>query len=172
MPGANDNASGTAVLLTVAEHLAGASLPFTIRFIAFGSEELGLVGSRHYVDSLSAGQREQIIAMLNFDSLGSGDSIRVLGSARLTEMVVESGIELGVGVRKSEGTRGGGSDHASFERVGVPIVMFTSPNVSGMHTADDILRYIDGNLLGDAVRLAVSLIESPDLTELAGEPMK
>ena len=51
--GANDNSSGTALLLTLAEELAQKSLPFSIQFIAFGSEELGLLGSRHYVDSLS-----------------------------------------------------------------------------------------------------------------------
>ena len=172
VPGANDNASGTAVLLTVAEHLASTSLPFTVRFIAFGSEEVGLVGSRQYVDSLSGVQREQIIAMLNFDSLGSGDRIHVLGSAGLTGRVLEAGIELGIGVAKSEGVQGGSSDHASFEPAGVPVIMFTSPNVSGIHTADDILRYIDSGLLGDAVRLALSLIESPDLAELAEEPIK
>ena len=62
VPGANDNASGTAVLLTLAEQLQNQPLPFTVRFIAFGSEELGLRGSRHYLDSLSDQQRGNITA--------------------------------------------------------------------------------------------------------------
>ena len=77
--GANDNGSGTAVILAIAEDWAEQPLPFTVRFIAFGSEEVGLRGSAHYVNSLSADQRDGIIAMLNFDALGSGDSLEILG---------------------------------------------------------------------------------------------
>ena len=51
--GANDNASGTAVLLSIARSLADRELPFTVRFVPFGSEELGLLGSQAYLDSLS-----------------------------------------------------------------------------------------------------------------------
>lgn len=53
VPGANDNGSGIATLLGVAREAADRSYPFTLRFVAFDSEEVGLFGSRHYVGSLS-----------------------------------------------------------------------------------------------------------------------
>jgi len=63
--GANDNASGTDVLLTIARMLANIDLPFTLRIIPLGSEELGLLGSRFYMDSLTAQELANAQAMLN-----------------------------------------------------------------------------------------------------------
>ena len=77
--GANDNTSGVAVLLSLAEALAGRSLPYTIRFVAFGSEEIGLYGSRHYVESLDEAELARITAMLNFDVVGSGPHLEAAG---------------------------------------------------------------------------------------------
>jgi len=57
--------SGTAVLLTIAQMLANIDLPFTLRIIPFGSEEMGLLGSRFYVDSLTAQELANTQAMLN-----------------------------------------------------------------------------------------------------------
>ncbi|MCI0857914.1 MAG: M20/M25/M40 family metallo-hydrolase [Chloroflexi bacterium] len=164
VPGANDNASGTAVLLTLAEQLQNQPLPFTVRFIGFGSEELGLRGSRHYLDSLSEQQRRDITAMLNFDSLGSGESLGVLGDSELVGRLVEIGKEMGIDVRSSSPLRGGSSDHASFQRLGIPAVMFVSRDSSRIHTSDDTLEHVNARLLGDAVRLALGLLES-------GEPL-
>ena len=161
-PGANDNASGTAVLLTVAQQLAGKSFPFTLRFIAFGSEELGLRGSRHYVASLSQEQQRQIIVMLNLDALGTGDSVVVLGDGGLIDEVVQLGAGVGISVDRSRGIGGSSSDHASFRQVGIPVVMFSSQDFSRIHSAGDTLEHIDPQLLGDTVRLAVSLLESLD----------
>lgn len=52
-PGANDNGSGTSVMLEMARVLKSVPSDKEIRFIAFGAEELGLLGSSHYVDHLS-----------------------------------------------------------------------------------------------------------------------
>jgi len=57
--GANDNASGTAVLLAIARKLASVDLPFTLRIVPFGSEELGLLGSQYYVQSLTDRELEK-----------------------------------------------------------------------------------------------------------------
>ena len=77
--GANDNASGIGVMLSLAGDLAGRQFPFTLRFMAFGSEETGLNGSRHYVDGLSGEELNEIKAMVNLDVVGSGEAIRVTG---------------------------------------------------------------------------------------------
>jgi aminopeptidase YwaD len=160
VPGANDNGSGTAVLLTIAQELQQKSFPFTIRFVAFGSEEVGLLGSQAYVESLSAEEQEQIIAMLNFDALGSGDNLVVLGDQELTNLVVEHGIRREIDVEVSPGLRGASSDHASFAQVGIPVVMFLANDSSLIHTPQDTLESINPQLLGNAAALALALLDS------------
>ena len=92
--GANDNTSGVAVVLSLAEALAGRSLPFSVRFIAFGAEELGLHGSRHYVASLTEAERARIKVMMNFDVVGSGVQLEVAGHQALTDLALKIAAEL------------------------------------------------------------------------------
>jgi aminopeptidase YwaD len=165
VPGANDNASGTAVVLMMAQDLSGRTLPFTVRFIAFGSEELGLLGSRAYVDSLLNEEREQMAAMLNFDALGSGSSLGVAGDPDLTRVVVEQGRRREIGIEIRPGLQGGSSDHASFASVGVPVIMFFSNDFSRIHTPQDTLEFINPDLPGGAARLGLDLLD-----ELANSP--
>src|SRR4029453_8015333 len=69
-PGADDNASGTAVVVELARAFAAAgSLDRTLVFVLFGAEEIGLVGSGHYVRHPSV-PLAQTVAMLNFDMVG------------------------------------------------------------------------------------------------------
>lgn len=77
-PGMNDNGSGSATILEIAKQLAllNISLQNKVRFIWFGAEEFGLLGSEYYVNSLGAAERENIMAMLNFDMLGSSNYAR------------------------------------------------------------------------------------------------
>ena len=65
LSGANDNASGIASLLAIAELLADVDLPYTLRTVPFGSEELGLLGSRFYMQKLSSAELENTKLMLN-----------------------------------------------------------------------------------------------------------
>lgn len=159
VPGANDNASGTAVILTMAQALSGRTLPFTVRFIAFGSEELGLLGSRAYVDSLSDEELGQLVAMLNFDALGSGTSLGVSGDPDLTDIVVEQGRQQGIDVEVSPGLPGSSSDHASFASVGIPVIMFFSNDSSRIHTPQDTLEFINPDLPGRSATLGLDLLE-------------
>ncbi|EXG80586.1 M28 family peptidase [Cryptosporangium arvum] len=74
-PGINDNGSGSAGVLEVALRYAElartSSTPNTLRFAWWGGEEAGLLGSQHYVDSLTSAERERIALYLNFDMIGS-----------------------------------------------------------------------------------------------------
>ena len=160
--GANDNASGTAVLLTVAAELAEEELPFTVRFIAFGSEELGLRGSRHYVASLTGTALESIRAMFNFDALGSGVRLGVLGTGQLTDLALAQGQALDIDLRVSGGLQGASSDHQSFVDASIPVMMFLSEDFSRIHTPADTLEFVVPGLLGDAVELTLSLLKSDD----------
>ena len=69
-PGADDNASGIAVMLELARSLEGKPLPRTLLFIAFTGEENGKLGSRHYIRHSDSYPAEDIIAMLNLDTVG------------------------------------------------------------------------------------------------------
>jgi Zn-dependent M28 family amino/carboxypeptidase len=79
-PGINDNGSGSATILEIAEQLA--KLKYTkklqrqVRFAFWGAEELNLLGSTYYVDHLTTAQRAKIYANLNFDMLGSPNYVR------------------------------------------------------------------------------------------------
>ena len=69
-PGADDNASGTAGVIELARWFAGQPKPKRgILFLAFAGEELGLLGSRHYVDH-PALPLEKAVAMINLDMIG------------------------------------------------------------------------------------------------------
>ena len=77
-PGINDNGSGSAALIEVAENLADAELPNTVRFAWWGAEELGLLGSNHYVAGLDQAQRDRLALYLNFDMVGSPNFARFI----------------------------------------------------------------------------------------------
>jgi Zn-dependent M28 family amino/carboxypeptidase len=74
-PGINDNGSGSASILEVAEQLAHVKLQNTVRFAWWGAEESGLVGSTNYVNGLSQAQKDRIALYLNFDMVGSPNYI-------------------------------------------------------------------------------------------------
>ncbi|NWF11283.1 autotransporter domain-containing protein [Pseudomonas salomonii] len=73
LQGLDDNGSGASVLTEVAKNLGGLQLENGLQVVAFGAEEEGLRGSKAFVDSLSASQRANMLAMINLDSLITGD---------------------------------------------------------------------------------------------------
>ena len=158
--GANDNSSGIAVLLTLAEQLAELDFPFRVRFIAFGSEELGLLGSRAYVDSLTDEAKGEIATMLNFDALASGSSVMVLGSDSLTQLATEAAEDMEIPLIRRRALDGGDSDHTSFARQGIPVLMFTAPDFSRIHTPNDTMEFVEPHLLRDSALLAWGVLHS------------
>jgi Zn-dependent M28 family amino/carboxypeptidase len=70
-PGINDNGSGSAAILEVAEQMAKVKPRNKVRFAWWGAEEAGLVGSTAYVNSLSQAEKDKIALYLNFDMVGS-----------------------------------------------------------------------------------------------------
>ncbi len=79
-PGINDNGTGSATILEIAEEMADLKLTKKlerpVRFAFWGAEESGLLGSEHYVADLSDEARSKIYANLNFDMLGSPNYVR------------------------------------------------------------------------------------------------
>ena len=98
-PGINDNGSGSATILEVAEVFAeeGRVPRNRLRFIWFGAEELfpGLNGSRFYVNSLSQEERDQIELNLNFDMIGSPNFVRFVYDGNNSSFPVGPGVQPG-----------------------------------------------------------------------------
>jgi len=74
-PGINDNGSGSAAILEVAEQMAKVKPRNQVRFAWWGAEEAGLVGSTAYVNNLTQAERDKITLYLNFDMIGSPNHV-------------------------------------------------------------------------------------------------
>lgn len=146
-PGADDNASGVAVLLEVAKVLKEAGAPRrTIVFAAVSAEESGMLGSKHYVEH-PVRPLDGIRAVVNIDSvgrLGTGP-VGVIGGSTASEWVhVFRGIGFVTGIQTQMATQGiESSDQASFIARGVPAVqLFTPPHVD-YHRPGDTADKVD-----------------------------
>jgi Iap family predicted aminopeptidase len=139
-PGLNDNGSGVAALLHVAERLHGHDLP--LRFGFWGAEEIGLVGSRRYVRGLPAAERRRIAAYLNLDMVGSPEGrLQVYGGGEVERALRRRLPDAG------EVKLEGNSDHASFERAGIPVGGIFTGVDDCYHQRCDRLRNVDRDLL-------------------------
>ena len=156
--GANDNGSGVSVLMTLANEIFDSSFPFTIQLVAFGSEEAGLRGSRFYVASLSGEEQDDLVAMLNFDVLGTGNFIELQGDPGMSLRVRNYGDVNGIRVIRGN-LDTGGSDHDSFAVLDVPVLFFFANDISRIHTEDDTLEFINPELLGVSTALGLFALE-------------
>ncbi|WP_437609161.1 M20/M25/M40 family metallo-hydrolase [Sorangium sp. So ce834] len=150
-PGADDNASGTAMLLEVARRFA--ALPArpdrNLLFIAFGAEELGTLGSRHFVDHPPAPLEgtKSIVAMINADMVGRmrEDKLLVdgLGTSPDWKPIVD-GAARGLGLALQFGVEGfGASDHTSFTASRVPVAFLFTGVHEDYHRPSDTADKID-----------------------------
>ncbi|WP_314223410.1 M28 family metallopeptidase [Streptomyces zaehneri] len=122
--GINDNGSGSAAVLETALAVSRAGYHPTkhLRFAWWGAEELGMVGSRYYVNSLSSANRARISGYLNFDMIGSPNpGYFVYDDDPAIEKTFKDYFA-GLGVPTEIETEGDGrSDHAPFKNAGVPV---------------------------------------------------
>ncbi|MFF8317120.1 MULTISPECIES: M28 family metallopeptidase [Streptomyces] len=122
--GINDNGTGSAAVLEAALTVARTGYQPTkhLRFAWWGAEELGLVGSRYYVNSLSLANRARISGYLNFDMIGSPNpGYFVYDDDPAIEKTFKDYFA-GIGVATEIETEGDGrSDHAPFKSAGVPV---------------------------------------------------
>ncbi|MCX6287434.1 MAG: M20/M25/M40 family metallo-hydrolase [Bacteroidetes bacterium] len=157
--GADDNASGTAMVMELAKALGPqkSKLKRSILFIAFSGEEMGLLGSKYFVNNPPV-DLKKIKAMFNFDMVGRFDkeknSISISGTGTSAEgdsilKVFEKGLPFMV-THSPDGY--GPSDHASFYSSNIPVFFFTTGVHMDYHTpADDAdkLDYKAEKKIGD-----------------------
>ncbi|MEU1872064.1 M28 family metallopeptidase [Streptomyces sp. NPDC019793] len=123
-PGINDNGSGSSAVLETALAVARSGYQPTkhLRFAWWGAEELGLVGSRYYVNSLGSTERAKISGYLNFDMIGSPNPGYFVYDDDPTIEKTFKDYYAGLGISTEIETEGDGrSDHAPFKNAGVPV---------------------------------------------------
>ncbi len=158
-PGANDNASGAATVLAVAETRAARGQRDGVCYVAFGGEELGLHGSRHYVDSLSNSELDSLAGMLNLDMVGVGDEWKLIGSASMQQLGQEVARLAGIAAEPIEMPSGFDSDHTPFVRRDVPALFLHRLDDPNYHTASDRSELVQTDLLGEAGRIALGVLD-------------
>ncbi|GGR39622.1 M28 family metallopeptidase [Streptomyces roseolus] len=123
-PGINDNGSGSAAILETALAVArsGYQPSKHLRFGWWGAEELGLVGSKYYVNNLATTERAKLKGYLNFDMIGSPNPGYFVYDDDPAIEATFKNYFAGIGVPTEIETEGDGrSDHASFKNVGIPV---------------------------------------------------
>jgi hypothetical protein len=169
--GADDNASGTAGMLALARAIKSFPLKHTVLFMAFGGEEMGLLGSAHWIKepTVSLGSRDvpsRVEAMLNMDMIGRlGGKPLVcggFGTAKEWPLVVtKAAKEVGLDVATSRDGFGP-SDHASFYGKDIPVLFLFTGSHADYHKPSDTADKIDGPGLEKSARFALACVREID----------
>ena len=157
-PGANDNASGAAGVLEIAKAFIRNKIKpaISVIFVLFAGEEQGLNGSKHFVESWK-NDYDNIIAMLNLDCVGYGDSIQVGNgkSAPVLWQIAKQIDETGIHSMVDATWNGGGADATPFHEQGIPCLYFVTTNsYDNLHLPSDKVETLNPALYEKIIRLA------------------
>jgi aminopeptidase YwaD len=158
-PGANDNASGIAALLEIARVLDLRGQEEGVCFVAFGAEEIGLLGSRHFVATLTSQGQPSPQAMVNLDMVGVGAEWQLMGSPSLVEKIDQGAAALGLDPVPTEPIFD--SDYTSFIEADIPAIFIYRSEDPRLHTESDRAEFVQPQLLEEAAKLA--LLALPEL---------
>ncbi len=158
-PGANDNGSGSAVVMEAAEAFAktGKRPKRSVVFVLFGGEEMGLKGSTYFVENVPA-QFTKVDAMYNFDMTGEGDGARGSASPNPVEFSkVIKDADKHVNILRRLGVMsgtGGGSDYAPFNDRDITSASISSngPHLHYHRSGDSIYR-LNPDIMADITKL-------------------
>jgi peptidase M28-like protein len=160
-PGADDNASGTAVILEVARVMAqeGAKVQRTVLFVSFSGEEQGLVGSRLYIQRPVA-PSSSTKAMINIDHAGVGNGRLTIGMTGFEKSVaLEAGQTAGLTDKLDVYGLFPGGDHVPFKEAGVPTITVVSGGVHPhFHQPTDTADTINPEILQTGARYVLALV--------------
>lgn len=157
-PGASDNASGTAAVIEMARVQALRGNPERACFAAFGSEETGLNGSRSFVQSMSAEDKQAMRFMLNFDMVAVGSEWLLIGTPSLQEQGRQIMNDMGLSTRFIV-PLGFSSDYASFMNAGFPSLFLHRSDDPLLHTPEDVSNRISIDQLGESMRIGLAFLE-------------
>ncbi|MBP1683647.1 MAG: putative aminopeptidase [Ignavibacteriaceae bacterium] len=157
-PGANDNASGSAAIFELANAFQTSSLRSkrSIIFVLFASEEQGLYGSKFFVKNMNI-DTNKVIAMLNLDCIGYGDSIQIGNGKSAPELwkLTDEIDELNSNLMIKDTWKGGGADLTPFHEKGIPGLYFVSKySYDHLHLPTDTPETLNPDLFESIVKLA------------------
>jgi hypothetical protein len=150
-PGADDNASGDAVVLELAKYFKKARSPRSIIFAFFGAEEQGLIGSKQFLEWMKQEDNQRknlpynlkgIVAMVNLDMVGRmrDHAMSVSGTGTSSEfktMAEQVAEQTNLNISCTPDGYGP-SDHASFVAADIPVLFLTTGGHMEYHTPDDV----------------------------------
>lgn len=163
--GADDNASGTAALIELAKLLKNSTAKNNnYLFINFSGEELGLFGSKYWVENKTI--TSPINYMINMDMVGRYDTSHKLtiggyGTSPTWGEVFSTISNKNLFI-KFDSTGSGPSDHASFYRAGMPVLFFFTGSHADYHKTTDDWEKINYTAQKDIVHLILNIIETTD----------
>jgi hypothetical protein len=170
--GADDNASGVAGLLELARYFSKNNVKESCNFlfIAFGAEELGLLGSRHFVNNPTI-PLSSINFMANMDMIGRYDKNRGVGiggfgtSPQWPEIFKDIKSEINF---FTDNAGSGGSDHGSFYAKNIPVLFFHTGGHDDYHKPTDDAEKVDAvsesGILNIEIKLIEKALQLPKLT--------
>jgi Zn-dependent M28 family amino/carboxypeptidase len=170
-PGANDNASGVAVVLEMARIFAGTEQAGLVEFVAFGAEEYGTdgthhVGSQKFVKRLGKKGRKRSPGMVSVDMIADGKPL-IIGTAGIGPKVVAKTVFNKIKKKTSIGveyrTTCDCSDNGPFERAGIPGAFLWSGPEPDYHSPSDTVPNLQKDHLrrtGRAVRAFLKILDA------------
>ncbi len=162
-PGADDNASGTCLVMELARSMmANKEKPKrSIIFVLFAAEEQGLLGSKFFASNLPV-PKENIVAMFNFDMVGRGNgNINIAGTENFPKMweIIKEFFPENKLKNLGKFRAGANSDHYPFQELGIPAFFFISAGQHPeYHRTDDTSDKIQPFVLGEVGNTAYDVI--------------
>jgi len=174
-PGADDNASGVAVLLAAARYFVRTPPRHTIVFAALDAEELGLRGARTLVDSALL-PRGAVAMNINLDMVSRNDRNEIFAAGTshapwlrplLLDVQTRALVNIRFGHDRPEGGSGGedwthSSDHGPFHDAGIPFVYFGVEDHPNYHESTDTADRIDARFYGDVADMIIEALRTFD----------
>lgn len=163
-PGANDNASGTSLVLDLArKYIKDEHLKYSIAFVLFGGEEVGLLGSKDFV-AKEIIPLKSIKVVINTDIMGTGDDgIKVVNATNniwFYEKMVQINEEKNLLKRVGKRGPAANSDHHPFHEKGVPaIFIYTMGGIQAYHDVYDIEETLPLTKYSEVFELITAVVE-------------
>lgn len=160
--GADDNASGIAAMLEIAEYFSNKKnqLKYSLLFVAFAAEEKGLLGSKYFVNNPII-DLSKVKLMVNLDMIGRLNEKPILisgvGSAKELEAIVDNAAENLKIAKTMSGY--GPSDHSSFYGKNIPVLSFYTGAHQDYHTPEDDIELVDFKGVKSISDLVVKIVK-------------
>ncbi len=156
-PGANDNASGMAMLLSLAKYYAAHPQPYTIAFMCFAGEEAGILGSKYFTEHPLI-PLSRIKFLLNMDIMGTGnEGITVVNATvypKQFELIKQVNAKGNYLAKIASRGKAANSDHYWFTEKGVPaFFIYTMGGIKAYHDVFDVSRTLPLTEYNDLFKL-------------------